>query len=72
MPPSPDNDEHNQHDHDDSEIQRQNLIALAFVTVLTVFGIWLVDGFRKHVQLEECIEAGHRNCVPLDIEKSSQ
>ena len=70
MPSPPDNNEH--HEDDDREIQRQNLMAFAFVAVLTLLAIILVDGFRQQVRMQECLEARHRDCIPLDIEPSGK
>lgn len=61
-----------EHDQDDSEIQRQNIVALVFVAVLAVFGIWLVHAYRTHLMLQTCFESGRRNCAPLELEKDRQ
>jgi len=46
----------------------ENLAAAIIVTVLLVFGAWLIDELRKGGKLRACLEAGHRNCAPLEIE----
>lgn len=48
---------------------QQNLAALAAVLVIVVLGGWLIDRLTTYSRTLACIEAGHRNCVPLDIEQ---
>ena len=49
------------------EKQRQNLIVGLVVAVLLGVGLWLVDRLLSNRQTQNCIEARHRNCVPLDL-----
>ncbi len=58
--------QHIQHD-DESASVRRSYIALAFIAVLVVAGVWLVNSFREHNRTIECLEAGHHDCVPLDM-----
>ncbi len=48
---------------------RQNLAAFAVVIVLVVFGAWLIDQLRTYSRIRACFEAGHRNCLPLNLEQ---
>lgn len=59
----------NEPNHDEAEIARQNRNALIFFIVLAVLGTWATTSYRKYVKLEECVEAGHRNCEPLEVEE---
>jgi hypothetical protein len=45
---------------------RQNLAALAVIVALVVLGAWLIDSLQHYSRLLGCIEAGHRNCLPLE------
>jgi hypothetical protein len=45
---------------------RQNLAALAVLIAIVVLGSWLIDSLRTYSRIQTCIEAGHRNCVPID------
>jgi len=45
---------------------RQNLAALAVIATIVVLGFWLIDSLRYYSRLQACLEAGHRNCLPLE------
>jgi hypothetical protein len=30
-----------------------------------VAGFWLIDHLRTSARIEACLEAGHRNCLPI-------
>lgn len=47
--------------------QKQNLIVLAVVIIILVFGGWLVDRMLTARDLQNCIEARHRNCQQLEL-----
>jgi len=34
-----------------------------------VAGFWLIDHLRTSARIAACVEAGHRNCVPLDLDQ---
>ena len=51
----------------DDERTRQNVHAAIMIILLFLGGLWLVFAFRNYVKTEECLEAGHRNCTPLDV-----
>jgi hypothetical protein len=44
---------------------RQNFAALAVIVAIVVVGAWLIDSLQHYSRLQACIEAGHRNCLPL-------
>lgn len=47
--------------------QRNNLAALAAVAILLIVGAWLMDRMLTSRSIQNCIEARHRNCVPLEL-----
>jgi hypothetical protein len=51
---------------DDRQRIRENLAAAAIVLVLVTSGFWLIDHLRTSARIATCLEAGHRNCLPLD------
>jgi hypothetical protein len=52
-------------DADDRLRMRQNLAALAVIVAIIVLGSWLIDSLHHYSRLQACLEAGHRNCLPL-------
>jgi hypothetical protein len=54
---------------DDRLRMQQNLAALAVLIVLVVSFGWVIDNLRHYSRIQTCIEAGHRNCLKLDVEK---
>lgn len=48
---------------------QQNIGALIAVLLIVVLGAWLIDRLTTYSRTLVCIEAGHRNCVPLDIQQ---
>jgi hypothetical protein len=55
---------------DEDARQRANLIMLLAALILVVGGVWLLIKFRESSQTLDCIAAGHRNCVPIEIPAS--
>jgi hypothetical protein len=58
--------------HDPAEDRlrmQQNVGALIAVLLIVVLGAWLIDRLTTYSRTLVCIEAGHRNCVPLDIQQ---
>ncbi len=52
---------------EDRRRMRQNLAAALIILLLLSTGYWLVDELRKSAHIAACLEAGHRNCAPLDL-----
>jgi hypothetical protein len=48
---------------------QQNIAAAVVVALLVLSGFWLIDHLRTSARIEACVEAGHRNCVPLDLQQ---
>ncbi|HET6221679.1 MAG TPA: hypothetical protein VFE11_05905 [Dongiaceae bacterium] len=44
---------------------RQNLAAFVAIIAIVVLGSWLIDNLHYYSRLQACVEAGHRNCLPL-------
>lgn len=53
-------------DFDDRLRMKQNFAVLVVTIAIVVLGSWLIDNLRHYSRLQACIEAGHRNCVPLE------
>ena len=45
---------------------RQNFAALAVIVCIVVLGAWLMESLSTYSRIQMCIEAGHRNCMPVD------
>jgi hypothetical protein len=56
-------------DEEDRRRMQQNLAAAVIIVVLIVSGFWLIDHLRASARIAACVEAGHRNCVPLDLDQ---
>jgi hypothetical protein len=55
-------------DDDDRLRMRQNMAAFLAVVVIVGVGAWLMDSLHYQSRLQACVEAGHRNCLPLATE----
>jgi hypothetical protein len=53
-------------DAEDRLRMRQNLAAIAVIVAVVVLGVWLIDSLHYYSRLQACVEAGHRNCLPLE------
>lgn len=53
-------------DVEDRVRMRQNFAALALIICIVVLGAWLIESLQAYSRLQMCIEAGHRNCVPIE------
>ncbi len=59
---------HNPNDPDDGGNSRRGaLIGLIVTALLVVAGYYLMTVLREQGKVEDCLMAGRRNCVPLDI-----
>ena len=56
---------HAEDDGADRLRMRQNLAAFAVIVAIVVLGTWLMEGLHYYSRLQACVEAGHRNCLPL-------
>src|SRR5262245_16747427 len=52
-------------DADERRRSLQNLIDALIILLLIVAGFWLIDHLRTSARIEACLEAGHRNCLPI-------
>jgi hypothetical protein len=62
--PRPPDDEH----ESEAERRRSNLILLLVAVGIVVVGVWLVNWLIDQRKLEECLESGRRNCVPINTQ----
>ena len=54
---------------EDAARWRQTLVGLAVVILLLVAGWWVLNELQRHREIDNCIAAGRRDCVPLDTGK---
>jgi len=59
MPQSPDDKE------DDDNRRRTNVLVFAVVVVLVVGGVWLVNKLLATRNLQNCLDSGRTNCMPI-------
>jgi hypothetical protein len=53
-------------DEEDRRRMRENLAAALVILFLLSTGYWLIGELRTSTHIAVCLEAGHRNCAPLD------
>jgi hypothetical protein len=56
---------HDAEDAEDRMRMRQNLAAFLVIVAIVGAGAWLMDSLAYYSRLQTCVEAGHRNCLPL-------
>jgi hypothetical protein len=54
---------------EDRRRMQQNLAAALIIVFLIASGIWLIDHLRVSARIAACVEAGHHNCMPLNLER---
>jgi hypothetical protein len=55
-----------QDDDSDNGDRAKTLLALVFVALLVLGGLFLVHYLKKQSQLQDCFMQGRTNCVPID------
>jgi hypothetical protein len=60
-----------EHEEDRRRMQ-QNVAAAIIILTLVGAGFWLIDHLRTSARVAACVEAGHRNCVPLDLSETGR
>ena len=58
-------------DEEDRRRMQQNLAAAIVIVLLITSGFWLIDHLRASARIAACVEAGHHNCVPLDLDRDT-
>jgi hypothetical protein len=53
------------HEPTEAERRRSNLIMLAVAVVVVVLGVYLVNWLIEQRKLQECLESGRHNCMPI-------
>ena len=48
---------------------QQNVAAAIVIFLIITSGFWLIDHLRTSARIAACVEAGHRNCVPFELEQ---
>jgi hypothetical protein len=51
---------------------RQNLAAFLAIIAIVAVGSWLMASLQHYSRLQTCLEAGHRNCLPLQVKYLAQ
>ena len=57
-------------DEEDRRRMQQNVAAALIILMLVGAGFWLIDHLRTSARIAACVEAGHRNCAPLDLSET--
>jgi hypothetical protein len=57
-------------DEEDRRRMRQNVAAALIILMVVGAGFWLIDHLRTNARIAACVEAGHRNCVRLDLSET--
>jgi hypothetical protein len=52
-------------DEDERRRILQNFAAAILIILLIASGFWLIEHLRASARIEACLEAGHRNCLPM-------
>ena len=55
-------------DEEDRCRMQQNLAAAIVIVLIVTSGFWLIDQLRASARITACVEAGHHNCLPLDLD----
>ena len=55
-----------QDEDSDNGDRAKTLLALVFVALLVLGGLFLVHYLKKQSQLEDCFMQGRSNCAPID------
>jgi hypothetical protein len=63
-----------ENDDDPAEEDRTvvNIVLAVGFIALVGSGLWLVDAMLDARRADECISAGRRNCIPLDVSPRQQ
>jgi hypothetical protein len=59
---------HRYDEEEDRMRMRENIAAGLVIIVLAISGFWLIDHLRSSARIAVCLEAGHRDCAPLDLQ----
>ena len=56
------------HDNEqDAERRTAALMGFIIILVLAIAGVVLVREISRTVRIEDCLMAGRRNCVPIEV-----
>jgi len=44
-----------------------NIFLLVVAAVLVGLGVWIANGLIEARKADDCISAGRRNCIPIDV-----
>jgi hypothetical protein len=51
---------------EEADGRARTLLALVFVALLVVGGLFLVHVLKKQSQLQDCVMQGRSNCAPIE------
>jgi hypothetical protein len=66
LPMRPPRQAHAADDGEDRVRMRQNVAAMVVIVAIVTMGCWLMESLHYYSHLQACVEAGHRNCLPLE------
>ena len=56
------------HDHqEDADRRTAALMGFVIILVLAIAGVVLVREISRTMRIEDCLMAGRRNCVPIEV-----
>jgi len=53
-------------EHQDGDNRRGNLAVLVVAVVVVVAGVWLVNKLVDMRNMQNCLQSGRTNCVPIN------
>ena len=48
---------------------RQTIAAAVVIAVLVIAGWWLMSELQRHSDVQNCIQSGRRDCIPIETGK---
>ncbi len=57
---------HEDEPQEEADRQTRSLAGLAFVLVLVIIGLFLVQRLAATAKLQDCVMSGRTNCAPVD------
>jgi hypothetical protein len=55
------------HENNDRERSRNNVLFLVAAVLVVIVGIWLVNKMIDLRNMQNCLESGRHNCAPIEM-----